>query len=235
MSYQNFAYYYDSLMDEDFYQEYLHFIINKASFNTVLELGCGTGIIAIELAKLGKTVYATDLSKDMLEVARINAIQANVDLMLGKIDMSDFKINEPMDLVLCMTDSLNYLMTFNKVKKTFKNVYDALSQSGTFIFDVHSFHKVDVTFNDYEEEVKDEDFYFKWQVKKIDEGKIEHHVTIKDFENNDEVNEVHRQLTFSVEKYVEALNDCGFSDVKYYSPFDKYNKNDDRVIFVVRK
>ena len=39
MSYENFAYYYDSLMDEQFYDDYYQFINTHASFNSVLELG----------------------------------------------------------------------------------------------------------------------------------------------------------------------------------------------------
>ena len=66
MSYENFAYYYDSLMDEQFYDDYFKFINEHADFKSVLELGCGTGEIAIRLAKAGKEIYATDLSKDML-------------------------------------------------------------------------------------------------------------------------------------------------------------------------
>ncbi len=235
MSYQKFAYYYDSLMDEDFYLEYLHFIMNNATFDTVLELGCGTGLMAIELSKLNKTVYATDLSKQMLEVARINAIEANVDLMLGKIDMCDFVINEPVDLILCMCDSLNYILTKNKVLKVFKNVYTALKDDGTFIFDVHSLHKVDVTFYDYKEENEDDDFYFKWTVRKIAEGKIRHHVQIIDQENHDRVDERHEQQTYSLETYIELLKEAGFTNITYYSDFKEYNKEDDRVVFVVKK
>lgn len=235
MSYQKFAYYYDSLMDEDFYLEYLHFIMNNATFDTVLELGCGTGLMAIELSKLNKTVYATDLSKQMLEVARINAIEANVDLMLGKIDMCDFVINEPVDLILCMCDSLNYILTKNKVLKVFKNAYTALKDDGTFIFDVHSLHKVDVTFYDYKEENEDDDFYFKWTVRKIAEGKIRHHVQIIDQENHDRVDERHEQQTYSLETYIELLKEAGFTNITYYSDFKEYNKEDDRVVFVVKK
>ena len=56
MSYENFAYYYDSLMDEQFYDDYYQFINTHASFNSVLELGCGTGEIAIRLAKDNKEI-----------------------------------------------------------------------------------------------------------------------------------------------------------------------------------
>ena len=52
MSYENFAYYYDSLMDEQFYLDYYNFINEYADFKSILELGCGTGEIAIRLACL---------------------------------------------------------------------------------------------------------------------------------------------------------------------------------------
>ena len=54
MSYENFAYYYDSLMDEQFYHDYYKFINEKADFKTVLELGCGTGRIRLPQGKRGR-------------------------------------------------------------------------------------------------------------------------------------------------------------------------------------
>ena len=48
MSYEAFAYYYDSLMDQNFYNDYIQFINEHVKdYQTVLELGCGTGEIAI--------------------------------------------------------------------------------------------------------------------------------------------------------------------------------------------
>ena len=88
MSYEAFAYYYDSLMDQEFYNDYIQFI-NKhvKKYQTVLELGCGTGEIAIRLAHLGKNVCATDISKDMLEVAKYKCIDFKVDVMLSRVDV----------------------------------------------------------------------------------------------------------------------------------------------------
>lgn len=77
MSYEAFAYYYDSLMDQNFYNDYIQFINEHVKdYQTVLELGCGTGEIAIRLAHLGKQVCATDISKDMLEVAKYKCIDS---------------------------------------------------------------------------------------------------------------------------------------------------------------
>ena len=94
MSYEAFAYYYDSLMDQDFYNDYIQFINEHVKdYQTVLELGCGTGEIAIRLAHLGKQVCATDISKDMLEVAKYKCIDFKADVMLSRIDMCDFAVD----------------------------------------------------------------------------------------------------------------------------------------------
>lgn len=235
MSYENFAYYYDSLMDDQFYQDYYQFINQHAKFKSVLELGCGTGEIAILLAKDKKQVYATDLSKDMLEVARMKAMDANVDLLLGRIDMTDFETNQAVDLVLCLCDSLNYVLSKKKVLKTFENVYDSLKYNGTFIFDVNSLYKTDQILDNYLEEENDDDFYFKWTVKKVAPGKVEHYVEIIDKENNDHVQEVHHQQTYDIDTYLNLLKHVGFNKVEYYGEFEPYHQESQRIIFVCHK
>ena len=46
---------------------------------TVLELNCGTGTDAIHLARNGHRVLATDISEEMLKVAREKARQLGVE------------------------------------------------------------------------------------------------------------------------------------------------------------
>ena len=59
MSYEAFAYYYDSLMDQDFYNDYIQFINEHVKdYQTVLELGCGTGKL---MSLLGNAFRKTSL------------------------------------------------------------------------------------------------------------------------------------------------------------------------------
>jgi SAM-dependent methyltransferase len=46
----------------------------------VLEIGCGSGRLAIDIAKRGMDVVAIDLSEDMIEYARATAEEENIDL-----------------------------------------------------------------------------------------------------------------------------------------------------------
>lgn len=235
MSYENFAYYYDSLMDEQFYDDYFQFINEHAKFKSVLELGCGTGEIAIRLAKDEKEVYATDLSKDMLEVARLKAMEANVNLMLGRIDMTDFITDSAVDLILCLCDSINYVLSKKKVLKTFKNVYESLKYNGTFMFDVDSLYKMDKVLDGYQEIEDEDDFYFNWSVKKTGPGKVEHQIEIIDKENNDHVKETHHQQTYDIDTYLNLLKQAGFNEVEYFGEFEDYHDESQRIIFVCHK
>ena len=151
MSYEAFAYYYDSLMDQDFYNDYIQFINEHVKdYQTVLELGCGTGEIAIRLAHLGKQVCATDISKDMLEVAKYKCIDFKADVMLSRIDMCDFAVDSQLDLILCLCDSLNYVIDLKDVKQAFENTYNALKKGGSFIFDIDSMYKMETILKDYD-------------------------------------------------------------------------------------
>lgn len=65
-----------------------------------IELGCGTGTNAVELAKLGWNVTAVDCAARALEVARRKAEQAGVEVNWIEADVQNFGAGlEPFDLV----------------------------------------------------------------------------------------------------------------------------------------
>lgn len=235
MSYEAFAYYYDSLMDSQFYDDYFDFITKYCTFDEVLELGCGTGEIAIRLAKMNKNVFATDLSADMLEVAKQKAMAENVNLKLQRVDMSDFSTSHKVDLILCLCDSLNYLIEPQDIMKTFQNVYQSLKEDGVFIFDVDSLYKMNVILKDYYEKEEDDEYSFEWKVESLDDGYVHHYVYIEDKMEKEKVEEDHYQRTYSVHQYRYWLNEAGFREILYFSDFGDYHDDCERIIFLCRK
>src|SRR5579862_7520820 len=67
----------------------------------VLELGVGTGRIAVPIAAKGIEVVGVDLSAGMLEVARERAELAGVSLDLRHGDMRDPPVEGTFPLVTC--------------------------------------------------------------------------------------------------------------------------------------
>jgi SAM-dependent methyltransferase len=53
-------------------------------------------------------------------------------------DMSSFALGQRFDVVICVFDSLNHLLTFDAWESTFAAVYDHLNEGGLFILDVNT-------------------------------------------------------------------------------------------------
>ena len=73
--FKNYAKYYDLFYEDKNYKresDYVDSLISKYSRKTksILELGCGTEIHSIELAKKGYQVDGVDSSREMLKEAR---------------------------------------------------------------------------------------------------------------------------------------------------------------------
>lgn len=50
--------------------------------------------MAICFAKDGKKVLACDLSQDMIEITREKALENHLDIMVERIDMTDFMLSK---------------------------------------------------------------------------------------------------------------------------------------------
>jgi SAM-dependent methyltransferase len=69
--------------------------------DTVLELGCGPGTLALALARKGKTVTALDQSAGMIACLRNRVLQCRLEnLRVEQGDWRDFRLRQRHDLVL---------------------------------------------------------------------------------------------------------------------------------------
>src|SRR3954471_17371283 len=89
------------------------FYVDEAvrSGGPVLELGVGTGRVAVPIAAAGVEVVGVDLSAGMLEVAREQAELAGVTIDLRQGDLRDPPVDEQFPLVICPFRSLLHMET----------------------------------------------------------------------------------------------------------------------------
>ncbi|MFI5173588.1 MAG: class I SAM-dependent methyltransferase [Terriglobia bacterium] len=104
---------------------------------TLLDLGCGTGSFAIQMAGRGLQVTGLDASCGALEVARRKAgrAKARVQWILG--DMRSFTTDQKFDLVTSVFNSVNHLLSTRDLGAMFGAVSRALVPGGHFIFDLN--------------------------------------------------------------------------------------------------
>jgi len=102
----------------------------------VLELGVGTGRIAVPIAAGGIEVVGVDLSAGMLDVARERAALAGVRLDLRRGDMRQPPVEGAFPLVLIPFRSLLHMETDGDRRAVLRTVAGLLAPGGRFVFDV---------------------------------------------------------------------------------------------------
>lgn len=218
--YEIMAKYYDFLQQEMDYQVWLDFFNEKVDTKqqlNILEIGCGTGKFA-ELIDLEKHNYiGFDLSKAM--VGEANAKGLNAEFICA--DARDFKFSQKFDVIICFMDTINYLVTTNDIRDTFKNISEHLKPNGKCLFDIHLEENL-YNFADYHEIGYIGDFKYEWLSKVVSEKqkRVNHYF---EFTENDNVyKECHKQKIESksyyekiIRKYLK-INEIKSDDYRYY-------------------
>ena len=119
-------------------QEDVPFYVEEARSvdGPVVELGVGTGRIAIPMAAAGVQVIGIDSSQGMLDVCAERAALAGVTLDLRLGDLRDPPVAERVRLVLCPFRSLLHLLTDDDRRRALRSVRRMLLAGGRFVFDV---------------------------------------------------------------------------------------------------
>lgn len=141
--FEEYAQYYDIIyQDKDYYAEtfFVSELIKQNIHSTspirVLDLACGTGLHAIELAKMGYEVDASDISLKMVNAAKENARLSNFKITFHhEAFQTADRINKKFDVVISMFSSINYLISCNDLLTSLKNIHGLLANDGILIFD----------------------------------------------------------------------------------------------------
>jgi len=137
--YSKFASYYDFLGWGDFSRQAFRRLkrilaVVPHPVETILDLACGTGDLAVLLAQEGYQVTGVDLSEEMLRQARRKTGAGGVKF--AQADIRRLALGEGFDLVCCFFDSLNHLTSKSDLLSAFKTARGHLRPHGRFIFDM---------------------------------------------------------------------------------------------------
>lgn len=120
--------------DIPFYKEQCHQISKVVKDPIVLELGCGTGRVAIPLAKEGFKVTGIDNHRGMLDLAIKKAGDVKVDFV--QADFTSFNLETKVDIVLMPYNAFQHIHDDNDVSKFFKNLKKYMNKGCRFIMEV---------------------------------------------------------------------------------------------------
>lgn len=198
---------------------------------SILDVACGTGILAISLASRGHIVHGIDISPSMVALAQSKS--ANMPGVSFEVqDMTRFIARGEFDIITCTFDSLNYLLNIGDVEAMFACAALALRKSGLFAFDSNtSRHYINVGNGSQRQEVGGQSFIQEWSFDPIKKDAI----TV--FEFADGSRETHRQHPYDLSELNPILTGSGFRVVETWSWFDRnpYNDQSARLFCVAEK
>ncbi|MFK7999400.1 MAG: class I SAM-dependent methyltransferase [Polyangiales bacterium] len=109
--------------------------LGLAAGASILDVGCGLGLHALELSKRGYVVVGLDLSESMLARARSEAKDLGLGATFIQGDMREMTFDFAFDAVLCWGTSFGYFDD-EMNRQTIARLYQALKPKGTLLLDI---------------------------------------------------------------------------------------------------
>ena len=141
--YESVAHVYDTIVPRDIKgtcDSFEDILRRYGGGKQIVDLGCGTGRFAVELAKRKYSVCGIDLSKRMLGVARNNARRAHVRVKFLKADIRHFRLPQKARCIWAR-GSIGDLIQLPDLQKALLNVRRNLARNGLFVFDVRDYEQ----------------------------------------------------------------------------------------------
>ncbi|MBI3817168.1 MAG: methyltransferase domain-containing protein [Planctomycetes bacterium] len=109
-----------------------------ARAKSVVDLGCGTGLLSLQLARRGFDVEGVERHPEMYKIAKTRAAASRGRFRVVRADICKFTLTPPRDVALCFFDTLNHLARPSQLGTAFRRARRALRPGGSFVFDVNT-------------------------------------------------------------------------------------------------
>ena len=223
-AYENLALSYDRLTNDVDYEATVDFywqILNREGLHprTAVDLACGTGSVALLLARKGLQVIGVDLSADMLCQANQKAQEQDADVLFVCQPLQELSLSRGVDLAVCALDSLDYITDPEDCREAIRRIYRVLNPGGCFIFDVNTPEKLRAmdgqVFLD-----EDDDVYCVWR------GEFDEQTNICSygmdlFQRTGNVwqrsFEEHCEYAYSAQQLTGYLKEAGFTGIEVFA------------------
>ena len=192
---------------------------------SVLDLGCGTGTMTIELAKRGYDLTALDHSEDMLAEADTRARDEGLkDILFLCGDMCSFELYGTVDHIICCLDGINHLTDREDLLACFSLVANYLNPGGLFIFDLNTPYKFKTTYADRDYILEDDGVMCCWRNRLNKKGDVvTFYLTVYE-ENEDGTWErtdgEERERAYGLRSIKNALESCGLELVNVSADYN---------------
>ena len=206
---------------------------------SAVDLACGTGSVALLLAKKYERVIGVDMSEEMLTVAFQKAMEAGVNVQFTCQSLQQMRLPRAVDLAVCALDGLDYILDPADCKEAIRRAYKALNPGGIFIFDVNTPEKLRAmdgqVFLD-----EDDDVFCVWRGEFDEETNICSYgmdLFQRQGQQWERSFEEHKEYAYSIEQLTDYLKAAGFTHIRVYADglLEEPREGEQRIYFSARK
>jgi ubiquinone/menaquinone biosynthesis C-methylase UbiE len=206
----------------------------------ILDLACGTGTLAIELARQGYDVWGVDLSADMLHQADKKATKSQQAVQFRRQDMRQLHLPQQFDLVTCSYDSMNYILELADIAEICRRVHRHLDPGGIFYFDMNSLHALANIWGTKVEAEDDTEMPYIWTSVWEPEkqlSSLQATFFVRKGELYERISELHVERAYPREDVLAVMAEAGFSQCEALAWGEEYPATDlsERIAFVGMK
>ena len=229
-AYTRFAAVYDVFMDDVPYEEWCEYVCGILQEygirdGLVLDLGCGTGTMTRLLAEQGYDMIGVDCSEDMLELAQEKEAGKSLNILYLLQDMREFELYGTVRAVVCICDSINYILEEEELLQVFRLVNNYLDPGGLFLFDLNTVYKYREVIGDATIAENREDCSFIWENTYYEEERVnEYDLTIFRAESKGlyrKYQETHFQKAYDLAVVRSLLERAGMNYITAYDAFTR--------------
>jgi SAM-dependent methyltransferase len=105
----------------------------------VMDMGCGTGRIAVELTREGYDVTGIDKYSSMVRVAKRNARRAGLSIRFLRGSLETPGLKGRYDAVYSIQDPFNYLLTERSLSKALSKIHTLIRPGGLLVVEMMNF------------------------------------------------------------------------------------------------
>ena len=246
MIYDLLAPFYDAINADIDYKKWADFIEEilrrecKTRPELVLDLGCGTGKMTLELASRGYDMTGIDYSPEMLDIARNEAEAQGHDVLWLCQDMREFELYGTVDAAVCCLDCINHLESCEDLEKCLSLVHNYLIPDGIFIFDVNGKHKFEKVYADNTYAMEEEGGLCVWENYYDPETRLcDFYITLfKECRDGryERFDETQTERMYTLDEIKTSLSNCNMEFLYALGDFDFTAGTDDcERIYIVAK
>jgi SAM-dependent methyltransferase len=141
---------YQHVFDYDVEFQFYDTILKNNNCHKILEMGCGSGMLARRFLGNGYDYLGLDLYNEMLDIARREVRSGR--FVQG--DMLNLTLDTQFDAVLITGRSMAYVIENQGILDTLKGVCNSLIDNGLLIFGVFDARQIFDNFGDFEQNIE---------------------------------------------------------------------------------